>query len=50
MQNSLYVNVITKTDSIKDVIAFPKVQNASCLMTDAPSVVDDKQLKDLGLK
>ena len=44
------VMLLTKTDSIKDVIAFPKVQNASCLMTDAPSVVDDKQLKDLGLK
>ena len=36
--------------SIRDVIAFPKVQNASCLMTQAPSTVEDKQLKELGLK
>jgi len=43
------VMLLTKTDSIKDVIAFPKVQNASCLMTEAPSGVDDKQLKDLGI-
>ena len=41
--------LITKTDNIKDVIAFPKVQNASCLLQDAPSVVEDNQLKDLGL-
>jgi aspartyl-tRNA synthetase len=36
--------------SIRDVIAFPKVQNASCLMTQAPSGVAEKQLKELGLK
>ena len=41
--------LLTKTDSIKDVIAFPKVQNASCLMSEAPSTVEDKQLKDLFL-
>ena len=39
--------LITKTDSIKDVIAFPKVQTASCLMTGAPDLVDEKQLKEL---
>ncbi len=39
--------LLTKTDSIKDVIAFPKVQTASCLMTGAPDLVDDKQLKEL---
>ncbi len=36
-------------DSIRDVIAFPKVQNASELMTNAPDVVDDKQLTDLNI-
>ncbi len=36
--------------SIRDVIAFPKVQNASCLMTNAPSRVSSKQLMELGLK
>lgn len=41
------VMLIAKTDNIKDVIAFPKVQNASDLMTDAPSEVEDKQLKEL---
>ena len=34
-------------DSIRDVIAFPKTQNASCLLTEAPANVDDKQLKEL---
>ncbi len=43
------VMLLTKTDSIKDVIAFPKVQNASCLMSDAPSTVDSKQLEELSL-
>ncbi len=43
------VMLVTGTDNIKDVIAFPKVQNASCLMTDAPSVVEDKQLDELSL-
>ncbi len=44
------VMLLTKTDSIKDVIAFPKVQNASCLMTDAPSAVEPLQLKELAIK
>ena len=35
--------------SIRDVIAFPKVQNASCLMSNAPDLVDKKQLDDLGI-
>lgn len=43
------VMLVTGTDNIKDVIAFPKVQNASCLMTEAPSIVDDKQLIELSL-
>ena len=37
-------------DSIRDCIAFPKTQNASCLMTEAPSGVDTKQLKDLHIQ
>lgn len=43
------VMLVTGTDNIKDVIAFPKVQNASCLMTGAPAQVEDKQLKDLAI-
>ncbi len=42
--------LLTKDESIRDVIAFPKVQTASCLMSEAPSTVDDKQLKELYIK
>jgi len=41
------VMLMCKASSIRDVIAFPKVQNASCLMTEAPDVVDEKQLREL---
>ncbi len=41
------VMLLVKADSIREVIAFPKVKDASCLMTNAPDVVDDKQLEEL---
>ena len=43
------IMLMAKQDSIRDVIAFPKVKDASCLMTDAPNAVDDKQLQELCL-
>lgn len=44
------VMIMAHEDSIRDVIAFPKIKDASCLMTDAPNVVDDKQLEELCLE
>ncbi|MFQ9802926.1 MAG: aspartate--tRNA ligase [Coprococcus sp.] len=44
------VMLMAKQDSIRDVIAFPKVKDASCLMTNAPDYVDDKQLAELGIE
>lgn len=44
------VMIMAGCDSIRDVIAFPKVQNAAELMTNSPDVVDDIQLKELSLK
>ena len=42
--------LMTKAESIRDVIAFPKTQRAQCLLTGAPSVVDDKQLRELHIR
>ena len=44
------VMLIAKVDSIRDVIAFPKVKDASCLMTQAPQRVSEAQLNELGLE
>ena len=43
------VMLMAKEDSIREVIAFPKVKDASCLMTEAPNLVDPAQLEELGL-
>ncbi|MBK1717824.1 aspartate--tRNA ligase [Thiocystis violacea] len=44
------VMLMTGATSIRDVMAFPKTQTAACLLTDAPSPVDEAQLKELGLR
>jgi len=44
------VMLLAGASSIREVIAFPKTQKATCLLTDAPSEVDKKQLKELHIK
>ena len=44
------IMLMAKEDSIRDVIAFPKVKDASCLMTEAPTRVEKKQLDELGIE
>lgn len=44
------VMLMAKQDSIREVIAFPKTQNATCPLTNAPSIADDKALSELGIK
>lgn len=44
------IMLMAKQDSIRDVIAFPKVKDASCMLTEAPGIVDQKQLEELGIE
>ena len=44
------IMLLAGTDNIRDVIAFPKTQRGQCLLTDAPSEVDQKQLDELNLR
>ena len=44
------VMLITGSQSIRDVIPFPKTQNATCLLTDAPAPVNERQLKELHIR
>ncbi|GAB0029842.1 hypothetical protein VN1349_12080 [Helicobacter pylori] len=44
------IMLMTKSSSIRDVIAFPKTQKASCLLTDAPSPINEEQLRELHIR
>lgn len=43
------IMLLADTDNIRDVVAFPKTASAACLMSEAPNIVSDRQLKDLGI-
>ena len=45
-----WLTLFTDSDTIRDVIPFPKTQKALCPLTNAPSIVDEKQLKELNIK
>ena len=42
--------ILCGTENIRDVVTFPKTASATCLMTEAPNLVDEKQLDELGIK
>ena len=44
------IMLMTKSHSIRDVIAFPKTQKASCLLTNAPSPINEEQLRELHIR
>jgi aspartyl-tRNA synthetase len=44
------IMLLTGSESIREVIAFPKTQKGACLMSEAPNAVDDKQLRELGIR
>ncbi len=44
------VMLMTKSESIREVIAFPKTQNATCMMSSAPGLAEQKQLEELSIK
>jgi aspartyl-tRNA synthetase len=47
---SLCVMLLCGADSIREVMAFPKNQNAQCMVSDAPNTVDEAQLAELGIR
>ena len=50
VEKVMLVTLMTRAESIRDVITFPKTQRAQCLLTQAPSPVDEKQLRELHIR